>query len=170
VPRVEQLRFLKEVVIVAELAEVEARIRVLEEEFRKLRDVEAIKKVKYRYWRYLDTKSLDELVDCFTEDAVADYGPDIKLPNRNAIVAFLKGAMPRFTGVHHGHNPQIELTSDTTAKGTWALYNYMIDNEANRGLRIGGFYYDEYVKEKGEWKISSTTEIDVFRDIWDRDS
>jgi len=59
VPGAEQLRFLKEVVIVAELAEVEARIRVLEEEFRKLRDVEAIKKVKYRYWRYLDTKSLD---------------------------------------------------------------------------------------------------------------
>jgi len=154
----------------AELADLEARIRRLEEECRQTRDMEAIRRVKYKYWRCLDKKTVDDLADCFTEDAVADYGPKIKLQGRQAVVDFLKRAMDRFVGgVHHGHNPEIELTSNTTAIGTWALYNYMIEKQTNLRIRIGGFYYDEYVKERGQWRIKSTTEVDVFREFWDKE-
>jgi bile-acid 7alpha-dehydratase len=151
-----------------ELADIEARVSLLEHECREMRDVEAIKRLKYKYWRCLDEKLFDELADCFAEEAVADYGPRLKFQTKDAIVEFLAGAMVRFTCVHHGHNPEIEITSDTTARGTWALYNYMIDNEANKGLRIGGFYHDEYVKRSGEWRIRSTTEVNILREVWDR--
>lgn len=153
-----------------DMADLEARVRLLEQECRESREIEAIKRVKYRYWRCIDTKASDELEDCFTADAVADYGPNLKLPSRDAIVGFLKETMARFTGVHHGHDPEIEMIDDTTARGTWALWNYMFDKEAGRGIRIGGHYYDEYVKEEGEWKIKSTKEVNVFREIWDRET
>ena len=58
--------------------------------------------------------------------------------------------------VHQGHNPEIELTSDTTATGWWELDNFMVTAETNVGLWIGAFYDDEYIKEKGEWKIKWT--------------
>jgi hypothetical protein len=48
----------------SDVAELEARIGLLEEgcrELRKMRDVEAIKRVKYKYFRCLDSKLWDEL-------------------------------------------------------------------------------------------------------------
>jgi len=43
--------------------DLEKRIRILE-------DVEAIKKLKARYWYCLEHKLWDELRDVFTEDAI----------------------------------------------------------------------------------------------------
>jgi len=37
------------------------------------KDLEAIKRLKYKYQRCIDTKQWDELRDCFTEDAAAAY-------------------------------------------------------------------------------------------------
>ncbi len=39
--------------------------------------MEGIRNVKHKYWRCLDLKLFDEPAECFAEDAVADYGPDI---------------------------------------------------------------------------------------------
>jgi len=160
----------KELAMTTEVWDLDARVRLLEEGYREMRNIEGIRRVKYKYWRCLDTKAFDELADCFTQDAVADYGPRIKLQGRAAILDFLRQTMARFTCVHHGHNPEIDITSEDTARGTWALYNYMIDNRANRGFRIGGFYYDEYAKEDGQWRIRSTREVNLFRETWDRES
>ena len=44
------------------MSDLERRIRALE-------DVEAIKRLKYRYWRHLDLKQWDELAACFAADA-----------------------------------------------------------------------------------------------------
>ena len=43
-------------------SELERRIQALE-------DVEAIKRLKHRYWRCLDLKLWDELAGCFAPDA-----------------------------------------------------------------------------------------------------
>ena len=40
-------------------------------------DVEAIKQVKYRYLRALDTKHWDDFADTLAEDITANYGPSI---------------------------------------------------------------------------------------------
>jgi len=57
---------LREAVIMADLAELEARIRRLE-------DIEAIRRLKYKYFRCLDSKLWDEFAECFTEDATTSY-------------------------------------------------------------------------------------------------
>ena len=52
---------------------------------------------------------------------------------------------------HGGHSPEIEITSDTTARGIWALQDYVIV-QPNTKMMGWGHYEDEYVKEKGQWK------------------
>ena len=147
----------------AEIAELEERIRVLE-------DIEAIKNAKYRYWYCLDKKLWDELPDCFAENAVADYGPDPEYEGRfvggDAIVRYCKWGTGEecMRTVHQGHNPQIEITGDGTARGTWELYFHMIDEEKKSVFQMGGFYHDEYVKEGEVWKISSQLFSRIFRE------
>jgi len=137
------------------LGEVEARVR-------KLEDIEAIKKLKAKYWRCVDRKLWEEMNDVFTEEATADYGPDIKLKGRQAIVDFLKGSLGADTVItsHVGQRPEIELTSESTATGMWWLNDYIV-------MRHGyAFYEDEYVKEHGRWKKKSTRVITLLEE-WD---
>ncbi len=75
------------------LGEIEARVRRLE-------DIEAIKKLKAKYWRCVDRKLWDEMNEVFTEEATADYGPNIKLKGRQAIVQFLKSSLGGGYGDH----------------------------------------------------------------------
>jgi len=140
-----------------ELSDLEARIRRLE-------DLEAIKKLKYKYFYCIDKGLWDEIGDCFTEDGVADYIPDMPLQGRAVITKFFKESIaPAYSMcVHQGHNPEIELTSDTTATGLWELDNFMVTAKTNMGLWIGAFYEDEHVKEKGEWKIKRTKIVFIF--------
>jgi hypothetical protein len=70
--------------------------------------------------------------------------------------------------MHQGHHPEIELTSDTTAKGIWSLQDYVIDRKGNTHLRGASFYYDEYVKVNGEWKIKLAGYERIFEEIGDR--
>jgi len=134
----------------SELAELEARIKVLE-------DIEALKKLKAKYWRCIDKKLWDEIVDCFVEDAAADYGPNMQFQGRKAIVQFLKDSLGRDSIItaHNGHNAEIEITSDTTARGIWAL-NDQVVIQPNTRRRGWGHYEDEYIKEKGKWEIKNT--------------
>ncbi len=155
----------------ADMAELEVRIRLLEEEcreLRKLKDIEAIKRLRHKYLRCIDMQTFDRLIECFAEDAVADFGPTRKFQGRNAVVKFIKEKASHIHGARHGHNPEIDITSDTTAEGTWALYSYLIDKDVDKGLRILAYHFDEYVKVGGEWKISSTTDSFLLREIWNR--
>ncbi len=136
----------------AELADLETQIRVLG-------DVEAIKKLKAKYWRCIDKKLWDELEDCFIENAVADYGKNLNFQGRKAIIQFLKDNLgsDSVITVHQGHNPEIEITSDTTARGIWALHDYLVF-QPNITINGWGHYEDEYVKQNGEWKKKSVKE------------
>ena len=42
-----------------------------------LQEIEAIKRVKYRYLRALDTKHWEDFADTLTEDIVGDYGSSL---------------------------------------------------------------------------------------------
>ena len=146
--------------------ELEARLQALE-------DVEAIKRLKYRYWRCLDQKRWDELAGCFVEDATVSYGGGrYRFTGRAAIIGFLRqvlGVETGTVGIHHGHHPLIELSGATTARGSWALHNYLLNVEQKRGVREGAFYDDEYVKVGGEWKLRHTGYTYVFHEEWSRE-
>jgi len=150
----------------ADLAELERRLGALE-------DIEAIKRLKHRYWRCLDLKLWDEMAGCFTADATVDYGGGrYRFAGVDAIMRFLRDSLARESGAlgyHHGHHPEIELTGETTARGVWALDNYLFNTAQRRGVRIAAYYHDEYVKLGGEWKIRHTGYTYVFHEEWSRD-
>jgi bile-acid 7alpha-dehydratase len=123
-----------------------------------MEDIEAIKRLKAKYFRCVDKKLWEEMETVLTEDAVADYGMGIELlQGRKAIIEFLKKNLGRdsMISVHQGHNPEIEITSDTTATGVWVLNDRLIIQTiaTSSGWR---YYEDEYVKVNGEWKKKST--------------
>jgi hypothetical protein len=79
---------------------------------------------------------------------------------REAIVAAVSGALIGTQTVHHGHMPEIEITGPDTARGTWAMFDYVEWPRSESGERIGltgyGHYLEEYIREDGEWRIART--------------
>ena len=136
-----------------------------------LQELEAIKRLKYKYLRCLDLKLWDEMAECFAYDAKADYSDGkYSFSGRDKILEFLTGALgPKsMISSHRVHQPEIELTSDTTATATWALEDTVIETNANITIRGAAYYTDEYVKIDGQWKILSTGYKRVFEEISSR--
>jgi hypothetical protein len=124
-----------------------------------LHELEAIKRLKYKYLRCLDQKLWDELAECFTEDAKSSYsGGRYAFDGRDAILGFLRKAMgaPSFLSSHRAHHPEIEFQAPDRATGVWALEDTVIETRAGVTIRGAAFYHDEYVKIDGAWKIRAT--------------
>jgi hypothetical protein len=129
-------------------------------DLQRLLDIEAIKRLKARYFRSVDTKDLDEFLSCFTDDAFLQF--DLALPSRNqqslrqegktGITDYWRSRDPDIRTVHQGHTPEIDLLSDTEARGIWA----MEDIVEQRGKTIHGFghYWETYQKMNGQWLIA----------------
>ena len=141
----------------------------------KLEELEAIKRLKYKYLRCIDCKLWDELREVFADDAVAAYDKGRYSANgADEIMTFLLGTLERtdIASMHNVHCPEIEITSPTTAKAVWYLHDYVVNpGEVNGGmpgysvLQGAGFYSDEYVKLNGEWKIKHTGYVRTFEFI-----
>ena len=130
-------------------------------------ELEAIRQLKYAYFRTLDLKQFDQLGRLLTEDATAAYEDGrTTLEGRQAIVDWLSGALsgPGIVTEHHGHHPEIAFTSDTEATGTWYLQDRVIVPSAD--LEIGGtaFYDDRYRLTDDGWRIAHTGYMRVFEE------
>lgn len=118
-------------------------------------DVEEIKKLKARYFRGLDSKDWDLYASVFAEDVHVDLsrsgGPEYR--GRKDFVAYARG-LKLVQSVHHGHMPEIELTSETTATGIWSMedFNFWEDGSQNHGY---GHYLETYEKTDGQWRIKT---------------
>lgn len=124
-----------------------------------LQNLEAIKRLKYKYMRCLDQKRWDEMAECFVEDATASYsGGKYAFEGRDALIAFFKESMgsPKVLSSHRVHHPEIEFTSDSTATGEWGLEDVYINEEMGVTVRGAAYYKDQYVKVGDEWKIKHT--------------
>lgn len=136
-----------------------------------LQELEAIHRLKYKYLRCLDQKRWDELEECFTEDATAAYGDGkFSFANRAKIMEFLRGALGPASMIssHRVHQPEIDLTSATTAIGVWALEDTVIETNANITIRGAAFYRDEYVKVDGRWRIKATGYTRTYEEVVSR--
>jgi len=119
-------------------------------------DYEAIKKLKARYFRFLDTKRWKEFGELFAEDAFF-VDPETGRPTargRQAIVDRVRSVVKEAVTVHCGHMPEIELTSPTTAAAIWAMFD--LADDGDRSWKDYGHYEDTYVKIDGQWKIQSS--------------
>jgi len=145
----------------ADMAQLEARIQQLE-------DIEAIKRLRHKYFRCLDGKLWDEMEDCFADDVkTAYFNGEIRTNGKAEIMQFFRGGLGEsLRAIHHGHQPEIDLTSNTEATGIWCLHNYLIEQNSNTRQIVGGIYHDEYVKIDGKWKIKSIVCNQVFQETW----
>ena len=125
-------------------------------------DLEQIRQLKARYFRLMDTKDWGPFESVFTEDVVAIYeGPprltkddDPKVfscEGRDVLVEGIKSLLGQTLSMHQGFMPEIEFTSDSSATGIWAMFDYL---RLPRGAFKGwGHYHEQYVKVDGQWKI-----------------
>jgi hypothetical protein len=121
--------------------------------------IEEIKQLKARYFRCMDTRRWTELASVFSRDAHLD-ADGFTADGRDGIVAFLQRVLRDARTVHHGHMPEITITSPTTAHGIWAMFDYVEfgssdpDGVAPRGLVGYGHYEEDYVVEDQAWRIA----------------
>ena len=122
-----------------------------------LLEIEAIKQLKARYCRLLDTKDWTAWRGIFADDFVSDTseaGGKI-ISGADDFVAFTRKALGTQPTVHQVHAPEIELTSPTTARGVWALEDVV---RFGPGVNLHGYghYTETYEKVDGQWRIKSS--------------
>jgi len=116
--------------------------------------IHEISHLKARYFRCMDTKDWDGFAAVFTPDATADYTPPDGNPaewtvtGAANVVAFVKNVVAPAITVHHGHMPEIEVTSSTTASAIWSMEDLIWWPDGYRRKTLHGFghYHETYQK------------------------
>lgn len=128
--------------------------------------IEEIKQLKARYFRFMDTKDWAGLETVFAPDAEFDMRSEAHDRSRAAeslvtgaarIAAFMRNAVHDLNTVHHGHMPEIDITSPTTARGIWAMEDLIRWPEGSATTSLHGFghYHETYERVDGRWLIRS---------------
>jgi SnoaL-like domain len=122
-----------------------------------LLEIEAIKALKARYCRLLDTKDWQGWRAVFADDFrsdTAEAGGKV-IVGADEFVAFVRRTLEKQPTVHQVHAPEIEVTSSTTARGIWALNDVV---RLAPGLNLDGYghYHETYEKIDGQWRIKTS--------------
>jgi hypothetical protein len=132
-----------------------------------LLEIEAIKQLKARYCRHLDTKDWTAWRGIFADDFVSDTseaGGKV-IVGADAFVEFTRKSLRSQPTVHQVHAPEIELTSPTTGNGVWALED-VIRFGPGVNLRGYGHYRETYQKVDGRWHIKSSKLTRLREDVF----
>jgi hypothetical protein len=131
---------------------------------------EALRRLKAAYFRSIDSKNWDELAMVFTEDATFDIRGALEMPKPEAayanepvitgranIVAFIEKGVAALASVHHGHMPEIEIFSASSARAVWAMEDILVPHSGSpfKVFRGYGYYTDDCVNDGGVWRISA---------------
>jgi len=134
-------------------------------------DIEAIRQLKARYFRTMDTKDWAAMRQVFTDDVVVDTteAGGSAVSGADEFITFLQEVLRGAVTAHQGHTPEIELTSGTTATGIWALNDLVIWPDGTRLVGYG-HYHETYEKLGDDWKIKSSTLTRLHTDIYPPDN
>ena len=124
-----------------------------------LAEIEAIKQLKARYCRLLDTKDWAGWREIFADDFVSDTASagGMVITGADDFVAFVRKTLgrPSRPTAHQVHTPEIAVTSPTTATGIWALQDVV--RFAPGVTMVGyGHYHETYQKADGQWRIATS--------------
>ncbi len=128
-------------------------------------ELEALRQLKARYCRFLDTKEVGAWRDVFAPDVVVTLDMAVSTAGADPMTAapiegvdnFVPMVMGGLEGVatkHHCHTPELTLTSATTATGIWAMEDLLIFGDG-RELYGAGHYHETYEMRDGSWRIKS---------------
>jgi hypothetical protein len=120
-------------------------------------DNRALERLKARYCRTLDLKDWASFRDCFTDDFVGDTsaaGGSV-IEGADDFVDFVRRMLGKAVTVHQVQQPELDLTSATSATGIWAMQDIV---RFWPGITLHGFghYLETYEKAGGEWRIKSS--------------
>ena len=152
----------------------------------RLESIEEIKRLKAKYFRSLDSKDWDGFETCFTDDVFFDFrdSEPEKIADLAGGTALVEGAVAATkwaeeaihgaTSCHQGHMPEIEITSDVTAEGIWAMSDRLwwpaeeSENLPYKELDGVGHYYESYRRVDGRWLIAKLrlTRLYIRREAW----
>lgn len=130
--------------------------------------IEAIKQLKARYFRFMDTKDWAALATVFAPTAQMDMRGETSdgsglISGAANIAAFIRSSVEHLITVHHGHTPEIEILSPTTARGIWPMEDKLWKPAGSAStlpfdaLHGYGHYRETYVCIDGRWLIDTTT-------------
>ncbi len=128
----------------------------------KLLAIEEIKQLKARYFRYVDTKDWTAFGGLFSADAVFDLSDDLPgcvLVGPAKIVELSARSLEDAVTGHHGHCPEISITSKNSANGIWAMEDQIRWTEESsspiKSLHGFGHYLETYECIGGSWRIKT---------------
>jgi hypothetical protein len=132
----------------------------------RLTAIEEIKQLKARYFRCMDVKDWAGLEAVFAQDLVADFrdatGNRMEELLTHGAKPYMAGLIPildKITTTHHGHMPEIDTTSPTTATGIWAMQDLLWVQDGApvpyKTLVGFGHYHETYEKQADGWKIKT---------------
>lgn len=146
--------------------ELEARIKILEDQLRTVQDIEDIKKLQRAYGYYLEHWMAEDVIDLFSDS------PDVTVKvfagefrGKESIKRFFRHGKdvelrrtenPEFLHQVMQLSPIIDVAPDgRTATGRWygfGAHTSPVDGGIFQGW-MNGVYENEYIKENGKWKI-----------------
>ena len=138
----------------------EGGIEELRADIQRLMDMEAIRQLKYAYFRCVDTCNLEELATLFHEDVKVHFVGgtyEWNVEGRQAYVDNIGMSFSREAiGQHNAHHPEIQVLSDTEATAIWYLADNMWILNHNAKTYGTAIYWDRYLKVDGKWLIKET--------------
>ena len=133
----------------------------------RLMATEEIKQLKARYFRCMDTKDWAGFEQVFAADAVMDMSSEMRDQTTRGgitrgaaqIAAMVRTVVGPVVTVHHGHMPEIDITSPTTASGVWAMEDKLRWPEGSPVRTIHGYghYHETYERTDDGWRIKTIT-------------
>jgi hypothetical protein len=141
-------------------------VEELRADIQRLMDMEAIRQLKYAYFRCVDTANLEELATLFHDDVSVNFkggSYEWKIQGKQDYVQNIGMAFSsEAVGQHNAHHPEIQMLSTTEATAMWYLEDNMWILNHNAKTFGTAIYWDRYLKVDGRWLIKDTRYERVF--------
>lgn len=126
--------------------------------------IEEIKRVKARYFWGLDHKDWAYWAsEVWAPDACLEVPEaNMVVEPRDKLIEWVSQSVGDQVSVHHGHMPDIEFTSDISAKVIWAMEDRLYRSAqyplADGSIQLHGFghYHETYVKLESGWRLKTS--------------